>query len=1125
MLTTTDRPPQSCASPSRTLAAAGLLALGCLPGRALRGGLLALAALTSLLVSNPASAQTPPAPSISVAGGDFPHEIKVSWTWSAGDSGCTVDDYSVEYKKSTVATWNTGVLDDGANDVDAGVYSVDGSFGSSTSISSSFTIGPRAKGIYHSDGEGGVDLADVNYDVRLYAYSENCSDWTPNSNVATGKPTKDVAPAFAQGASVANLSLVQNAAMTAVTLPAATGGNGSVQYSISPDLPAGLSASQSTRVLSGTPTGIQAATEYTYKAYDTDYNRASTDEATLPTFTITVDADTAPAFADDAAIANLSLIQNTAMTEVTLPAASGGNGTLSYALSPDPPAGLSFTASTRVLSGTPTGTSASTTYTYTVSDGDNNTASTDADTLTFTVAVDATDIAPTVSFNPANGSTTTNASGDITLTFSEAVYKDASATEFGDNDLDALIELKVKDDNGTAIDFAASINAVNTVVTVNPSADLPDGDVYVEVGSGYYDVAGNQGSATSATFTVDTTAPTVVKASTGYYSDAAGTTAVTKAKDDDIVYIKITFSEDIGIGGDGTPNPFAMRYTDTDGNYVTEYDGFAWHSTLRTTSRCWSASSTSSNVIICRHKVGDTNPPSVADTWSGNIEFRIYGGSLEPVMRDMAGNTLTDAVTSGDNVEDYYHHGAYLAVDGAAPTVTSGGYYSDSSATTALSGTVSGGNDDIYTQLVFSEDLDHMAGSGASARPKIDYRIGGPSGTSTQYAIVASSANLASGQCQPTSSASTATYLCLYTTKYADHGDFDTVVGTATTDEVGHALASPYTTPGTLTFERTDPPPPPPTPPVPPSPPSGGPAPTPSEPEPPPLQGTLENPGPGSSQSGIGLLSGWVCDADQVALVLNPGTDEAQTLTAAYGTDRADTAAECGDRNNGFGLLFNWNLLGDGTHTLVARADGEVFGRATVTVTTLGEEFVREAAGECAVADFPDPGETTRLVWQEAQQNFVIAAGSRPTGPAQAGREGVGRLENPSVNSFQSGVGLISGWVCDAERVAVRFNNGQAIPAAYGTERADTSSVCGDTDNGFGLLFNWNLLGDGEHAVEALADGVVFGRTRVRVTTLGEEFVRGAAGRCTAAGFPSPGESVTLRWQQSRQNFVITDVQ
>ena len=136
--------------------------------------------------------------------------------------------------------------------------------------------------------------------------------------------------------------------------------------------------------------------------------------------------------------------------------------------------------------------------------------------------------------------------------------------------------------------------------------------------------------------------------------------------------------------------------------------------------------------------------------------------------------------------------------------------------------------------------------------------------------------------------------------------------------------------------------------------------------------GTLENPGPASFQSGIGLLSGWVCDADEVEIEVEIN-GVFHRLAAAYGTDRADTAPVCGDRDNGFGLLFNWNLLGDGEHTVRAVADGEEFGRATFTVTTLGVEFLQGTQGETVVADFPSPGEAVRLMWQQAQQNFVLA--------------------------------------------------------------------------------------------------------------------------------------------------------
>ena len=82
-----------------------------------------------------------------------------------------------------------------------------------------------------------------------------------------------------------------------------------------------------------------------------------------------------------ATVANQSYTPNTAITPLVLPAATGGEGTVTYALSPDPPAGLSFDAATRTLTGTPT-RGGSAVYAYTATDADNNVA-----TLTFTIAV------------------------------------------------------------------------------------------------------------------------------------------------------------------------------------------------------------------------------------------------------------------------------------------------------------------------------------------------------------------------------------------------------------------------------------------------------------------------------------------------------------------------------------------------------------------------------------------------------------------------------------------------------------------------------------------------------------------------------------------------------------------
>ena len=271
-----------------------------------------------------------------------------------------------------------------------------------------------------------------------------------------------------------------------------------------------------------------------------------------------------------------------------------------------------------------------------------------------------------------------------------------------------------------------------------------------------------------------------------------------------------------------------------------------------------------------------------------------------------------------------------------------------------------------------------------------------------------------------------------------------------------------------------------------------------------------------------------MCEAESVEIEIETAGGKVMRLEAAYGTARADTAetAEgeelCGDTDNGFGLLFNWNLLGAGEHEVVASVDGLELDRATVTVTPLDGEFVRDVAGECVVEDFPAPDESARLVWQEAKQNFVLAAGLAPGGENRAGAAGESHLENPGPNSFQSGIGLLSGWVCDAGSVEVELGYLGRQAAAYGTERQDTLDACGDTDNGFGLLFNWNLLGAGEHEVVALADEVEFGRATVRVTTLGAEFVVDVAGECMVEDFPMLGEMVTLEWQESSQNFVIT---
>ena len=72
-------------------------------------------------------------------------------------------------------------------------------------------------------------------------------------------------------------------------------------------------------------------------------------------------------------------------------------------------------------------------------------------------------------------------------------------------------------------------------------------------------------------------------------------------------------------------------------------------------------------------------------------------------------------------------------------------------------------------------------------------------------------------------------------------------------------------------------------------------------------QQLLENPQPLSSQSGISAISGWVCKAGKVQILIDGEGSAPFRLDAAYGTERGDTLTTCGDINNGFSVLVNWN--------------------------------------------------------------------------------------------------------------------------------------------------------------------------------------------------------------------------
>ena len=70
---------------------------------------------------------------------------------------------------------------------------------------------------------------------------------------------------------------------------------------------------------------------------------------------------------------------------------------------------------------------------------------------------------------------------------------------------------------------------------------------------------------------------------------------------------------------------------------------------------------------------------------------------------------------------------------------------------------------------------------------------------------------------------------------------------------------------------------------------------------------------------------------------------------------------------------FNWGLLGDGTYTVAVLDNGVKFDSSTVTVATLGEEFVEDAApGPFTILDFPSLGEKADFVWNTSTQHLEL---------------------------------------------------------------------------------------------------------------------------------------------------------
>ena len=187
-------------------------------------------------------------------------------------------------------------------------------------------------------------------------------------------------------------SYIANSQITDLTLSVATGGNGSLTYSLEP-VPTGLTFDMTTRVLSGTPTGGVTVITLIYTVTDSD---PTDKDSEILSVTVNIVGDAKPSF-EGVDFVDRNYIETWPITPVFLPGvASDGNGDTTYTIA-GLPEGLDFDRETRELSGTPEVALAETFQVLLIaSDSDGNNADTDRSTLVFNIMLED-EVAPTLS--------------------------------------------------------------------------------------------------------------------------------------------------------------------------------------------------------------------------------------------------------------------------------------------------------------------------------------------------------------------------------------------------------------------------------------------------------------------------------------------------------------------------------------------------------------------------------------------------------------------------------------------------------------------------------------------------------------------------------------------------------
>ena len=511
---------------------------------------------------------------------------------------------------------------------------------------------------------------------RRYTITATDSSVPPQSATFTIDLSVSEAMTFAS-ASLPDQTLTVGTAMTSLNPPTLSNSDGVVRYTVSPNIPNGLAVSNTSGVISGTPTAPQTLSTYTITATDSTAPTPQTDS-----FTVNIKVNPATAMAFSGTKPNQVLAAGTAASISAL-GPLNSVGTVTYSISPALPTGLSISSTTGDITGTPTAASASTSYTIAVTDSNGQSAN-----YSFNIQV----VKPTVSFSAATSSPGENAgTHNVVVSLSPAPAASLTVAYTVSGSAASGSDYSTLSGSFTVLPNATTVNIPVTIT--DDSVDDDDETIIftLSAGGNFYTLGST--SVHTATIT-DNDDPPAVPVLT-----IAGGTAVTEG-----TAASFTVSATPNVSG-----TVALSYT------VAQTGDFVAAGDIGTTSVSFSGGTGTITIATVGDSTDEANG-SVTVTLNDGTGYTLGGGKTAtvnvndddvPELTITAGSTVTEGTDASFTVSASPSAASAITVK---YTVTQSGAFVASGDLSAQTVSLSGGTQTITVPTV-SDSTDEADGS------------------------------------------------------------------------------------------------------------------------------------------------------------------------------------------------------------------------------------------------------------------------------------------------------------------------------------------------------------------------------------------------------------------------------